>query len=128
MRSIMMLAAVAGAIWYAAPEAGKIAKGAGTATAGKPAMTRWSVSGTGVRSAGCDLILGETEGAGELGKSPGCAATDLAEASRWWEAADGNIVLASASGERIAEFAADETDGLVSVWPGHTIVTLRPAR
>jgi hypothetical protein len=81
-----------------------------------------------VRSPACDLTLGETQGAGELGKSAGCAATDLAGATHWWEAADGNIVLASTRGERVAEFAIDEADGLVSVWPGHTIVTLRPVR
>jgi hypothetical protein len=35
-------------------------------------------------------------------------------------------VLASPQEEKIVEFSTDETEGLVSVWPRHTIVTLTP--
>ena len=60
--------------------------------------------------------------------SSGCTlGMPVAQASKWWEDAEGNIVLASAQGEKIAEFAADESDGMVSVWPRHTLVTLTPA-
>jgi hypothetical protein len=127
MRSIVMVTAIAGAIWYAAPQVHEAAtlQAATQDQEGDP--VRWRLSGTGLEPGACYLRMTERDGAGELVKSPECADTAFPQAARWWEDSGGNIVLASAEGERLAEFALDETEGLVSVWPSHTILTLTPA-
>jgi hypothetical protein len=130
MRSMIVVAALAGGIWYSAPEI-EIVPVRQAALPAEPVQgtaDKWRVSGAG--SGDCIITL--EDGAGEapstVSHSPGCAAgTPVAQAGKWWEDAEGNLVLASAQGERIAEFTADESDGLVSVWPRHTLVTLSPA-
>lgn len=89
---------------------------------------RWHVAGSGIETPGCYLTMTQGDGAGPLAKTPGCDGALFSQAERWWEDGHGSIVLASASGERVAEFASDETEGLVSVWPDHAILTLTPAR
>jgi hypothetical protein len=123
-----MLAVAAGAIWYAAPQGGEPVLIAAVEQAGETPPVRWQVSGAGLDLAGCELTMADAQGAGALGKSPGCAATGFARAASWFEDAGGNLVLSGEGGERVAEFAPDETDGMVSVWPSHTIVMLTPAR
>lgn len=124
----MMLTAIAGAIWYAAPQEQDPVRLAAVEQPAEAVAGRWKVKGAGFDAARCELAMAETQGAGVLGKSPGCENTGLAQAANWFENAGGNIVLSDAGGERVAEFAPDETEGLVSVWPSHTIVMLTPAR
>jgi hypothetical protein len=130
---MIVVAALAGGIWYSAPQIDTAANGGQSVV---PAQTlqsaaeKWRVSDGASATGDCTITLENAPaGAGQnIDLSSGCTATTpVAQASKWWEDAEGNIVLASAQGERIAEFTADESDGLVSVWPRHTLVTLTPA-
>jgi hypothetical protein len=132
MRSMIVVAALAGGIWYSAPQ---IETAANSRQAAVPvenqqgAPEKWRVSDAGSAGGGnCTITLEGGGASSNIGLSSGCtAATPVAQASKWWEDAEGNIVLASAQGEKIAEFTADESDGMVSVWPRHTLMTLTPA-
>ncbi len=128
MRSIMLLTAVAGAIWYAGPQEREAATELQSESQREAPLTRWRVAGTGMEAPGCYLTMAHGDGAGALVKTPDCNGALFSQAERWWEDGQGNIVLASASGERVAEFSSDEIEGLVSVWPDHAILTLTPAR
>jgi hypothetical protein len=131
MRSMIVVAALAGGIWYSAPDAEQV--GAAPVipqetvegTAGK-----WLVTSAGSAHGNCTITLqdGGRDAPSKVSQSSGCTpGMPVAQASNWWEDAEGNLVLASAQGEKIAEFTADESDGMVSVWPRHTLVTLTPA-
>jgi hypothetical protein len=129
MRSMIVVAALAGGIWYSAPDLETTEHVALSVETQAPA-DKWLVSGAGSTGANCYMTLESSakEAPRNVLLSPGCTgASPVAQASNWWENGDGNLVLASAQGEKIAEFSADETEGLVSVWPRHTIVTLTPA-
>jgi hypothetical protein len=127
-----VVAALAGGIWYSAPqiETDSGQQAAVPTETSQGAAEKWRVSVPGSGHGDCTMTL-ESAPAGtsrNIGLSSGCtSATPLAHASLWWEDAEGNVVLATAKGERIAEFTADESDGMVSVWPRHTLVTLTPA-
>lgn len=128
MRSIILLTAVTGAIWYAGPQDRDAATELNSASTNEAQLIRWHVAGTGIEAPGCYLTMSHGDGAGPLVKTPACDGALFSQAERWWEDGHGNIVLASMSGERVAEFSSDETQGLVSVWPDHAILTLTPAR
>ncbi len=128
MRSIILLTAVTGAIWYTGPQEREAATELQSQSHREAPATRWRAAGTGIEITGCYLTIAQSDGAGPLAKTPGCEGALFSQAERWWEDGYGNIVLASESGERVAEFATDESEGLVSVWPNHAILTLTPAR
>src|SRR5690349_15400803 len=119
MRSMIVVAALAGGIWYSAPQIDAVPdeQTAVPAQTAQGASEKWRVSAAGSPSGDCTMTL-ESAPAGtfkNIGLSSGCTAgTPVAQASMWWEDAEGNVVLASAKGERIAEFTADESDGMVS--------------
>ncbi len=89
----------------------------------------WELSGPDSSKPGCRFSMaGTAHTSMRTIDIPEQCATEhgMANAARWIVDARGNVRIENGEGMKLAEFATDELDGYLSIYPRHTILTITP--
>lgn len=92
-----------------------------------PPSAMWELASANRAKPRCRFALlgNDQDGARAIQIAKDCAAAHgLADAARWLVDGNGNVRIESQAGNTLAEFAAGEIDGYLSVFPQHTFLTV----